>query len=239
MSKFFGNRLLKVMAPEGDGGGGGGDKGDKGKGDPAPDHAKEIADLKAANADLAKKLEKYSKPDPKPEDDPELIDKTRKEKAAADKKVSDSKALESALRFSLKSEEFLKTNATLLPKDVADIFKQAEKENYADAMEKDAAIKSGIIQSFFQVQANMDLLTPGLKSQLDEYLKLTKTGKQEKAQQIYDSVFEPAFAMLKGIKKAEALNKGFGGGSDAETAYKNKLMAGTRKHYLGEKSDGS
>lgn len=200
---------------------------------PAPDLAKEIADLKAANAKLAADLEAAGKK--KPADDPDLSEKARLAREAEDKKKGDSKALEKALTFSLKSQEFLKQNESLLPKDVADIFKQAEKETYDSAIEKDAAIKAGMIQSFFSVQANVELLTPGVRAHLDDYLKLTKTGKQEKAQAVYETIFEPAFEMLKRLKKAEALGKGYGGQGDNETAYKNKLMSGSLKHYGLEK----
>jgi hypothetical protein len=206
---------------------------------PADDFKKEIDLLKAQNVDLMAKLEKLIS---KPKDDAldeDLNQKAKKQRDADDKKAGDHKALEAALRFSLKSDEFLKTNAALLPKDVSDIFKAAEKENYSSAIEKDAAVKAGIIQSFFSVQANLDLLTPGVKNELEEYLKLTKTGKQEKAQQIYNMIFEPAFEMLKRVKKAEALQKGFGNPSDTESAYKQKLVNLSRKHYLGEKTNGT
>lgn len=206
----------------------GGDKGEQGKGG-APDSAKEIAELKSQVAELMKRLA------PPKDEDPDLKEKARLEKEKADKSKGDSKALENALRFSLESPKFLEANEALLPKDIGDIFKLAEKENYSSAIEKDQAIKSGIIQSFFSVQANADLLTPGLKSQLDDYLKLTKNGKQDKAQQIYDSIFEPAFEMLKRLRKAEALSKGHGGEGDGESAYKTKLMNLSKKHYLGDK----
>lgn len=242
MSKFFGNqqfntRMVLDKAKE-EGGGGGGAPSDK---TPTPDHAKEIADLKAQNAAILKTLEaltgKKREDDDKKEDD--LSDKARKMRADDDKKADDTKNLEAALKFSLGAPEFLKTNASLLPKGIEDVFKAAEKETFSNAIEKDQAIKSGIIQRFFEVQSNMDLLTPGLKNQLEEYLKLTKTGKQEKAQAIYSSIFEPAFEMLKRVKKAEALGKGLGGASDAEAAYKNKLMGLSKKHYLGEKPNGT
>ena len=196
-----------------------------------PDLSKELETLKASNAELQAKIAEFSK---KPED-PSLLDKARKEREEKDKKNVDTKALESALKFTMKSEEFLKTNASLLPKDVGDIFKLAEKENYSNAIEKDAAIKSGIVQSFFSVQANVDLLTESQKTSLDEYLKLTKTGKQDKAQSTYDSIFEPTFEMLKRIKKAEEISKGHAPEGDADLAYKNKMMKLSRSHYLGEK----
>lgn len=235
------DRFLFNKAGEGEGAGGsGGSSGAGSGGTGSTDYAKDIADLKAQNAALLERLDKLTKSagggsgggDP----DPDLREKARRDREAEDKKTGDTKALEAALRFSLESEKFLKQNAGLLPKDVADIFKTAEKENYGSAIEKDAAIKSGIIQSFFSVQANLDLLTPGLKNQLEDYLKLTKTGKQEKAQSVYDTIFEPAFEMLRRVKKAEALNKGYGSSTDSEDAYKKKMMDLSKKHYLGEKA---
>ncbi len=200
---------------------------------PAPpvDHAAENAALKLKLADLEAKL----KPAAPPADDPDLLMKAKLQKEKDDKGITDSKALESAIKFNLKADEFVKTNQSLLPKNAADIFKAADKENYSSAIEKDAAIKSGLIQSFFEVQSNLDLLTGSQKIQLDEYLKLTKTGKQERAQAMYDNIFEPTFEMLKRVKKAEALNKGFGGGTGFDDEYKNKLINGSKKHYLGDK----
>lgn len=220
---------------EGEGGAGG-----SGGGTPPakPDPAAELEQLRKENAELKKKAGAPA-PDPKPDPapDPELRDKARLERERADKESARSKALESSIRFNLKSAEFLKTNASLLPQDAEDIFRQAEKENYSDAIEKDQAIKSGLVQSFFAVQTNVDLLTSGQKATLDDYLKLTKTEKQARAQSVYDMVFEPAFETLKRVKRAEALSKGYGGGSDSETAYKDRMMKLSKKHYLGEKSD--
>lgn len=191
---------------------------------------KEKSDAEAAR--LAKEADDKKK---KETDDPELIEKARREREAGDKDANRIKRLESSIGFNMKSADFLKLNAALLPKEVEDILKAAEKENYSDATEKADALKAGIMQSFFSLQANVDLLTAGQKAQLDDYLKLTKTGKQERAQAMYDMVFEPAFEMLKRTKRAEQLNKGYAGGGDAEEAYKQRLMSGSNKHYGLEK----
>lgn len=167
------------------------------------------------------------------DDDPDLEDRARKEREANAKKKGDQKALEAALRFSLQAENFLKQNASLLPKDAADIFKAADKENFEDAVAKDRAIKSGLIKSFFQVQSNLDLLTAYQKSTIEEWLNMTNNGRQERAGEIWESIFEPTLEMLRKIKKAEALNKGFGTGDD--NAYKAKLEKLARQHYLGER----
>ncbi len=197
---------------------------------PAPDHAKEIADLKAQNAAILDRLAKFSPPG-KDKEDPDLQAKAKLQREENDKKVGDTKQLETSLRFTMGAAEFLKINESLLPNGISDIFTAAEKEKYDSAVDKASAIKAGIIKEFFSVQANVDLLTPGLKSSLDDYLKLTNTGKQEKAQAIYDGIFEPAFEMLKRVKKAEALGKGFGGQGDGDMAYKNKMMKLSKEHY--------
>lgn len=195
---------------------------------PTPDPIDPTAELAALKAELA--ALKAAKP---PEDDPTLNEIARKKREADDKDSGRIKRLESSIAFNMRSPEFLKANAQLLPAQVEDIFKAADKETYADQTEKADALKAGIIQAFFELQANVDLLTSGQKSQLDEYLKLTKTGKQEKAQATYDMIFEPALEMLKRTKKADALNKGHGDGTDE--SYKKRLMEGSMKHYRLEK----
>jgi hypothetical protein len=200
---------------------------------PPVDPAARVAALEAELAALKAKPPTAPTPDPtKPPEDPSLRDKAARDRQTLDEEKARGRRLESAITFNLKQADFLKTNSALLPAEVADIFKQAEKETYSDAIEKDAAIKAGIVQSFFAVQTNVDLLTPAVKAQLDEYLKLTKTGKQDKAQAIYDSVFEPTFEMLKRLKKAEALGKGYGDSTDAEDQYKQKMIDLSRKHYF-------
>jgi hypothetical protein len=237
-SKFF---MKMDKAGEGGGGGGGG-----GTPPAATDHAKEIAELKASNASMLAAIEKLTKAGAPPEkkDPPaggepeDLETKARKEREAKAAAGADSKKLEEALRFSLGAKDWLKSNASLLPKDMEGIFTAAEKETYGTAMEKDQAIKSGLIQSFFKVQANLDLLTEGPKSDLEDWLKLTKNGKEEKAQQIFKSVFEPALEMLKRVKKAEQLNQGgHVNSSEVDAAYKDRLMKKSRQQYTGEKAD--
>lgn len=231
-------RFLRDKAGDGDGGGGAGkpagDPKPGGDPKPAPDMSKMLSDLQAANTALMERLAKLEGSG-KPPADEDLREKARKQREADDQSSNNSKQLENALRFSMGAETWLKNNSTLLPKDTADIFKAAEKENFSNAIEKDAAVKTGVIQSFFSVQENLDLLTPGLKSSLEDWLKLTKTGKETKAQQIFDSVFEPTFEMKRRLKKADALAKGFGASSDENDAYKTKMMNLSRKHYLGEK----
>lgn len=235
---FLNEHLLMDKAGGGENGGGGGGEGEKPPGEKSaekpPGESSSITLSKEQYDGLMARLAKVEgKP---PGDDPDLLERARRDRELKDKNNNNSKALEDALRFDMSSKDWLKTNASLLPKDIGDIFETAGRETYDSAIEKDAAIKSGIIQSFFAQQSNMDLLTSGLKSKLEDYLKLTKTGKQDKAQEIYSGVFEPAFEMLKRVKKVEALSGGNGNQSEADQAYKQKLMGLSKKHYLGEKA---
>lgn len=201
----------------------------------APDPAAELARLRAENEALKAAAAKKDKKEDDDQDDDDLRDRARREREKSEKAKGREKQLESSLRFTMGTKDFLKNNESLLPKEASEIFAQADKENFGDAIEKDQAIKSGLMSSFFAVQANVDLLTAGQKAQLDDWLKLTKNGKQEKAQAMYDLVFEPALDKARSVKRAEALSKGHGTGGD--DAYKNRLMSGSKKHYLGDKAN--
>lgn len=210
------------LAPEGDPPAGG-------------DLTKDLEAARAETATLKAELEKLKSVKP-PEQKDDLVDQADKIRAAEEKTRASEKEIRSAMKFSLEADKFLKDNSTLLPKEVADIFKLADKEKYDSEIEKTNAIKAGVIKEFFKVQSNLDLLTAGYKTQLDDYLKLTNTGKQEKAAQVYDNILEPALEMLRRIKKAEALNKGFGTSGAGEDAYKNKMHALSKSHYgVGDK----
>lgn len=226
----FGQWMLMEKPPEGGGGGGATTTTTTA----ATTTTADTTDWKAKFEESQKQIEALKNPAPKP-DDSDLADKARKEREAQDENNKKSKKLENALKFTLGASEWLKTNAALLPKTVEGIFSQAEKENYGSAIEKDSAIKVGIIAEFFTQQANVDLLTSNQKAALEEFNKLTKNIKQERAQDFYDSIFEPTFEMLKRIKKAEQIGKGLANQTDAESAYKDKLIKGSVKKYLGEK----
>lgn len=168
----------------------------------------------------------------------DLRDKVRKEKEASESKAGELKGIEKALAFNMAIEKFVVDNKDALPSEIPELLKAAEKEKYDSAAEKAAAIKSAFVQSFFSVQGNVEMLTASQKSTLDDYLKLTKNAKEQKASEIYENLFEPALETLKKVKKAEELGKarsGLHSSSKGEDSYKAKLMAGSRKTYLNEK----
>ncbi len=193
----------------------------------------ELQSLKDQLAALQKEKSEWEK---KKEDDLGLGDKVTKERLEKDKKTGETKNLESALTFNLTSADFLKANESVLPKDIGDIFKAADKETYDGAVQKANATKAAIIQSFFSQQSNVDYLTETQKLALADYLKLTKNGKEERSKDIYENLFEPALSTLKRVKKAEELGREkFGGLKEGDGEYRDRLMALSKKHFLGEK----
>lgn len=167
-----------------------------------------------------------------------LIQKADAEREESRKSQATTKDIESALSFNMGLEDWVKRNNDILPKDIGDIVRVANKETYDSAQAKASAIKASLIQAFFSVQANIEGLTRSQRETLDDYLKLTNTGKQQKATSVYENILEPALETHRKVRKAEELSRarsGFAQGSDGQNAYRDKLLKGSRKTYLGEK----
>lgn len=217
-NRFFWMILMdENKPPEGAGGGGGA--------------SIELDALKLEHQKLVDKL-KSLEIKPTELDHKSLAEKARIEREKSEKLNFETKNLESALRFSMGSPDWLKTNAALLPKNIDGIFKAADQENYANPIEKSNAIRSGIIQEFFSIQTNLDLLTENQKIGLEEFKKLTKDVKESKAKDFYDQVFEPTFENLKRLEKAKQVSKGLGNPSDAESIYRKRMTDLSQKQFL-------
>lgn len=183
--------------------------------------------LKTSSEKLAAEKAEWEKsknnPPPPKKDDDDLATKAAKEREAKEKEQASTAKLEKAIRFTTALPEFLKTNATLLPKSIEGIVAQAEKEKYDNAMEKADAVKVAVVSEFFAVQANLDLLTESQKNALAEFQALTKNVKQERVQQVYDMVFEPAFETLKRVTKAKQVRDGEVDPGNARAAYAKRM----------------
>lgn len=205
---------------------------------PNPDES--AAKIKAAEdkaSALQKELDELKAKQSK--EDETLGDKAKRERDELDKSRQSERDMESALKFNLTSAEFIKNNKSVLPNNIEDLIKHSEKEKYDSQKQKADALKSEIIVAYFEVQANLDYLTVSQKAAVDDYLKMTKNGKESKANHLWESIFEPTIEMAKRVKKAEEISRakqGYGSHTDTETAYKERLMTGSRKHYLGEKN---
>jgi hypothetical protein len=208
----------------------------------------EIAALKAEHEKTKKELDelkakgtKTDPPNPNPnqdDKDKDLYEKFKKDQADNEKNKGNSKLVENAVKFDYGLNDFIKNHKDILPSDMENIVKAAQKENFDSMTEKSNAIKSGFIQSFFSIQANMDLLTGSHKQAVEDFLKLTKKGKEDKASDIYDNVFEPTIETIKRVKKADEIAKakygGLGSSSSGEIKYLDKLKSASQKAHLNK-----
>jgi hypothetical protein len=179
--------------------------------------------------------------DDKETDDKDLNKSVAKDKKAREERAAETKRMEQALRFNLNSDKFIKEHESILPSGMVDIFKAAEKEQYDSEVEKSLAIKSALISAFFKVQANVDSLTKPQQEAVKDFEKLTVRAREERAEDMFTNVFEPAITSLKQVKKAEELNKanqGLGNSTDGQKKYAEKMIAGSSQHY-GVKQHGS
>lgn len=208
----------------------------KAKAGEADKNSKTLEDLKKENDELKKKGDKKTEEGKVTED---LNDKVRREQEERNRRDGESKDLESALTFSLSKDKFLEENKDVLPEEMSQIFVAAEKESYSSAIDKSNAMKDAIIKSFFRVQDNLDLTTDSHKRQIESYLKLTHEGRKEKANDVYQNIFEPTLRALKQIKKAEQANlanKGINTDvTDSNKKYLNRMIESSKKYYLKEK----
>lgn len=171
-------------------------------------------------------------------DSGDLHAKAKKARRAADERQNETRVLEDALRFNLGVQDFVKSNADLLPEATKEILEAAEKEKYDSATEKASALKKAFIDAFFEIQANVELLTTAQKRALDDYGKLTVNGKKARAHSIFENILEPTLETLRKVKKAEELGKarsGFASSNKVEDAYKARLISGAKKAFFGEK----
>lgn len=181
-----------------------------------------------------------AKPAPK-EDEDDLADRARKNRKAADDAKAENKRIESAFKFNLGFEDLVRTNKDLLPKSIQDVVATTASESYDSAVQKANAIRAAVAKNFFEVKENVELLTASQRESLAEFLSLTKNGREERAEFVYENLVEPALETLKKISKATELTKaklGISGGSVGDNAYKEKLMRISKKAHLGERETG-
>lgn len=194
------------------------------------------AELASLKAELAKsKGGEAPKPNDPPKDDDDLSKKIERERQDKDKKMSETKQIETAVRFNTQLPEWIKTNKSLLPESVNDILVQADKENFNSEVEKSNAIKVGIINQFYALQSNLDLLTESQKKSLDDFKALTKAERELRVQSIYENIFEPSFLTLKNIERAKKISKGHAETDDKHSAYVQKMIELSSKKYKGVK----
>lgn len=165
----------------------------------------------------------------------DLYSKTEDHNKEREKTDQTSKEIEEAVLFNSSIPSFIQDNRDILPSDVSDIIAVADKERYDRVSDKERAVKSAILQSFFKIESNLDLLTQTQKRLIDDYFKLSSKGKEDRAKDVYSNVFEPSVMMLKKIKKAEEVAKSRNGvriGSKPEQDYLEKMIKISKQKHM-------
>lgn len=222
--------LLKMDGEPSAAGGGG-------KADDKTDMAAILAEMKKNNEAMAARLEALEgkknkeEPNPKP-DEKTLAEKAEAERVEKETQANREKTLEAAIEFTSGLEKWTRDHARLLPKNFPNIIAQAEKENYSSKVEKASAIKVSLVQEYFNQQANLDLLTPTQKIELEDWKNLVKTEKEKGVGKIWTAIFEPSFESVKREAKAKQVGNGQDRSSEPVEAYKHRMQELSEKHYL-------
>lgn len=215
-----------------------------------PEEIKALQDSKAEAdrklAEMQAELEKLKKPpakgnEEKDDEDPEddLAKKAEKERKLAEEGKGKTKRIQQALKFEMSLPEFTKNYKGIVPKDFDGILERANKENFDDAVAKSIAIKSSFLSTFFTVKDNYDSLTASQKEVVDGFLAQTKIGREEQAEKLYETIFEPALESIKKVRKAEQVNRARNGlsegGNSVMDDYKDRLVKQSEAAYLKRK----
>lgn len=198
------------------------------------------AELTAALAQIKEMQAAIAKLTPAaPAADKTLAEKAEAERLAREKGSADHAKIERDISYNLGVKKFVEDHKAFLSEDVQGILAQAEKEKYDTAGQKAAELRTEIIEAFFKVQANSDILTAAQKRILADFGKLTKDGKRQDSEKVYESVFEPALEMVKRVKKAEELNlaaRGYATASGGPLgAYKQKLFEAAKRVIINKR----
>lgn len=169
----------------------------------------------------------------------DLREQAEKERREKESKAGEIKAVESAVKFNLGLKEFVEKNKELLPKEVSDILRLSDRETYGSEVARANALKAAFMQSYFLVQDNLADLTAAQKESVAQFLKLSQTGREAKAAELYDTVFEPALEVQRKVKKASELIRAKNGyastGSGAMDSYKQKLLEAAQRGIINRK----
>lgn len=222
---FWGLNLNMYVDPPAAGGG-------TGTPPPADPAAAMLAEMTAMKAEIAA-LKAAKTPEPLKTPDPSLADKVEADRLAKEKLTESSAAIERNVAFNFGVKRFVEDHKAFLPENVVAIIDLAEKEKYDSVGQKAAELRVEIMEAFFKVQSNVDTLTGAQKRNLADFQKLTKDGKRQESEKVYESVFEPALEMVKRVKKAEELNLAARGYATTAAgplgAYKQKLLEAAKR----------
>lgn len=174
--------------------------------------------------------------------DPSIAERVEAERKVREKNKLETDKIERDISYNMGILKFAEDHKSHLAENIGEIITAADKQKFDNHAEKASTLRTEIIDAFFKVQSNLDILTPAQKRNLADFQKLTKDGKRQESEKVYESVFEPALEMVKRVKKAEELNLAARGFATAQggplAAYKAKLYEAAKRVIINKRKAG-
>ena len=145
-----------------------------------------------------------------------LETKNNKENAQAD--------IESALSFNMKISDFAEKYKEILPASVKSVIDTANGKTYSSAVAKADEMRKAIIESYLEVQANIDCLPDGMKAKANAFKALTEDAKKVNSGQYWEIV-EVGAELQTSKKRAKAVNRANGNNNGQENAFRARFLS--------------
>lgn len=180
------------------------------------------AGQKAIDAYLAKQ-----KADEEAKSKENIVNEAQK-KLTDEKKTAEERAdIESAIKFNMNIDKFVSDNSALLPAEAKKILETVNGKSYSSEKSKADELRKSLIESFIQVQGNIDALPQSQKEQVANYKALTEDEKVRQSTK-YWGIVDVGISQKMLTKKASELAKAGGTGGDTSAFQQRFLDLGNR-----------
>lgn len=132
-----------------------------------------------------KALEERAK-DKEPEKN--IVDDAKQKLAEEQAAKNNNAEMESAIKFNMNIEKFVKDNEKVLPSEAKKIIETIGGRNFGSESEKANNTRKAIIDSFIQLQANIDVLPASQKEAVERYKNLTEEEKVKQSSRFWGIV---------------------------------------------------
>lgn len=161
----------------------------------------------------------------KKEPESNLLDAAKKAHEEEKTAAQNQNEMETAIKFNLGLEKFVENFKAVLPETTKSLIEEVNKKNYTTEILKANAIRSGMIESFIELQQNFDILPETMKSKALKFKALTADEKEKQSALFWD-VVEVGATHRQLMSKAAALQKANGTNADGgESAHRVRFLA--------------
>ena len=178
------------------------------------------------NEFINKQGEQKTSPQTPPQDDKEgLLGEAKKNVENKNNEENAQADIERALSFNMKISEFVDKYKEILPASSKSVVDVANGKTYSSAIAKANEVRKAIIQSYLEVQANIDCLPEGMKAKANAFKSLTEDAKAANSGQYWEIV-EVGAELQASKKRAEAVNRANGNnGNGQENAFRERFLS--------------